>query len=106
MLLPLWLKYSGFTLLNSVVVGTSAFIDNLARNCAKSFKTTVDKNRIIDRYTFAERLVHLFLNCICVPNGRPYVGQEYQIIASIATGLGFTTFKSFFNKLGQSLIDC
>jgi hypothetical protein len=99
--LPLWLKYSGFTLLNDFVVERPAFMDGLARNCAETFEATVDKKRITDKHTFAERLVHLFLNCICIDGV-----QEIQIISSIVRDLGLKTPREFLDELGQSLVSC
>lgn len=92
MFLPLWLKYSGFTLLNNVSVTATPFIDNLAKKCAESFKDSVDKSRIEDKRIFAKRLFHLFLNCITVD-----VNQERNILLRMNI--------QDFNRLGYSLVD-
>ncbi len=64
--LPLWLKKCGFRKLDNLTVSTTEFIENLAKRCSESFKNTVDKARIDNKYVFTERLIHTFNNCICV----------------------------------------
>jgi hypothetical protein len=91
--LPLWLKNSGFTLLNNSPASSSQFINALVGKCSESFKGTIDKSRLDNKYTFAVRLLHLFFNCITVDRN-----QEREILQR--------TNITDLNKLGNSLVDC
>ena len=91
--LPLWLKYSGFTMFNNYSANSFLFIKQLAKKCSESFRRTVDRNQISNKCTFAERLVHLFLNCITVDRS-----QETEILQNMGI--------HDFNALANSLEDC
>lgn len=100
----LWLKNVGFKLLNNITISTSDFIQKLAKDCASVFMNTVDKSRISDKQLFTDRLLHLFLNCICISR------EEPQIIVSIGSRLGLVvnnrdSYDAFCKTLGKSF-DC
>jgi len=100
--LPVWLEKSGFRALGGVRPDTSSFKEQLAVDCASSFSEIVDKNRLTDKKKFADRLIHLFLNCICVDTY-----EENDILTSLGRFLGCPrTYDEICEILGKTLEDC
>lgn len=89
--LPLWLKKCGFRKLDDLATSTSQFIETLANKCAEAFQDTIDGTRITDKCVFTERLIHTFLNCICIS-----LDEEFKIVFGLM-------HRVFYTELSTSL---
>lgn len=102
--LPVWLRESGFQALNSANAAVSPFKAQLTANCAEVFKEIIDKKKLTDMKKFVNRLLHLFLNCICISRS-----EEERILVYLGSLLGFRgsfTYDELCERLGQTLMDC
>ena len=95
--LTIWLKLCGFRKLDHLVISTSQFIETLASNCAQAFQDTIDRTLITDKCVFTERLIHTFLNCICIS-----YNEEYNIFIELMQRVGLMQ-GVFLTELSTSL---
>lgn len=93
--IPLWLKYSGFNFnqVETIADSLSNLVNELAQECS-IIVTNIDHDQITDCYTFNERLIHIFLNCIGIP-----IIQDRQLCNEIARRFGYANPVDFFIDL-------
>lgn len=93
--LPLWLKYSEYSFegIDSVSSSPLTCIDELAKECGIIVKQ-VDKGRITDIFRFNERLIHTFLNCVCVS-----YGEEATLSSNLAVSFGYAPLDELLRDL-------
>jgi len=93
--IPLWLKYSGFVFqgVTSVTSSSSTLIEELAKECG-AIVGSIKVNQITDIHVFSERLIHIFMNCICVPTN-----EEIAVLINLARRFGYSNLQEFLSDL-------
>lgn len=97
--LPRWLKYSGYLFddVNGVNTSTLTHVEEMARKCGTVVLNHVDKNMITNLSLFNERLIHTFLNCICI-----YPTEEGLLLNNLSNGSGYENVTEFIRDLKLS----
>ena len=93
--IPLWLKYSGFVFqgVTNVTSSSSTLIEELAKECG-AIVGSIEINQITDIHVFSERLIHIFMNCVCVPRN-----EEIAVLTNLASRFGYNNPQEFLSDL-------
>jgi hypothetical protein len=93
--IPLWLKYSGFVFqgVANVTSSSSTLIEELAKECG-AIVGSIEVNQITDIHVLSERLIHIFMNCVCVPRN-----EEVTVLRNLASRFGYNNLQEFLSDL-------
>jgi len=93
--IPLWLKDSGFVSqgLTGVASSSSTLIEELAKECG-AIVGSIEVNQITDINVFSERLIHTFMNCVCVLRS-----EELSVLTNLASRSGYNNLSEFLSDL-------
>ena len=93
--IPLWLKYSGFVFqgVTNVTSSSSTLIEELAKECG-AVVGSIEVNQITDIHVLSERLIHTFMNCVCVPGS-----EEVTVLTNLASRFGYNNTREFLSDL-------
>lgn len=93
--IPLWLRHSGFNFnqVETITDSSSNLVNELATECG-TIVADIDSSQISDWFTFNERLVHIFLNCIGIP-----ITLDRRLCHELARRFGYPNAVTFFHEL-------